>query len=84
MTEKKMKRVILIAALAAGSLGAMAQTKAVTVESPIVSEKDFVWYTEQKEAWKEVTRKNPKDELRQHFPPGHRRDGGRHPRQLHL
>ena len=62
MTEKKMKRVILIAALAAGSLGAMAQTKAVTVESPIVSEKDFVWYTEQKEAWKEVTRKNPKDE----------------------
>jgi hypothetical protein len=40
----------------------VAQTKTVRVESPIVSEKDFVWYVEQKEAWKEATQRNPKDE----------------------
>ena len=44
------------------ALGMQAQTKAVRVESPIVSEKDFVWYVEQKEAWKEETQKNPQDE----------------------
>lgn len=44
------------------SIGAMAQTKAVRVESPIVSEKDFVWYTEQKEAWKAETQKDPTNE----------------------
>jgi hypothetical protein len=43
-------------------MSAMAQTKAVRVESPIVSEKDFVWYTEQKEAWKAETQKNPTNE----------------------
>jgi hypothetical protein len=41
---------------------AMAQTKAVKVESPIVTEKDFVWYVEQKEAWKALTQKDPTDE----------------------
>jgi hypothetical protein len=40
----------------------LAQTKAVRVESPLVSEKDFVWYTEQKEAWKAETEKNPQNE----------------------
>ena len=49
-------------ALMALSMSAMAQTKAVRVESPIVSEKDFVWYTEQKEAWKAETQKNPTNE----------------------
>ena len=49
-------------ALMALSIGAMAQTKAVRVESPIVSEKDFVWYTEQKEAWKAETQKDPTNE----------------------
>lgn len=43
-------------------LGAMAQTKAIKVESPIVTEKDFAWYVEQKEAWKALTEKNPQDE----------------------
>ncbi len=57
-----MKRITLIATLAALTLGLVAQTKPVRVESPIVSEKDFVWYTEQKEAWKEATQRNPKDE----------------------
>ena len=38
------------------------QAKAVRVESPIVSEKDFVWYVEQKEAWKALTQQNPTDE----------------------
>lgn len=32
------------------------------IESPIVSEKDFVWYVKQKEAWKEETQKNPQNE----------------------
>ena len=49
-------------ALIALSMGAIAQTKAVRIESPIVSEKDFVWYTEQKEAWKTLTQKDPTNE----------------------
>lgn len=32
------------------------------IESPIVTEKDFVWYTEQKEAWRAATERNPQDE----------------------
>jgi hypothetical protein len=44
------------------NMGAIAQTKAVRIESPIVSEKDFVWYTEQKEAWKTETQKDPTNE----------------------
>ena len=57
-----MKRTILIAALAVQSLGIAAQTKAVHVDSPIVSEKDFVWYVEQKDAWRAETQKDPQDE----------------------
>jgi hypothetical protein len=59
-----MKRKTVLAALAALMMSAsmMAQTKAVKVESPIVSEKDFVWYTEQKEAWKAETQQNPQNE----------------------
>lgn len=59
-----MKRKRIFAALAALMMSTtmMAQTKAVKVESPIVSEKDFVWYTEQKEAWKAETKKNPQNE----------------------
>lgn len=49
-------------ALVTLSIGAIAQTKAVRIESPIVSEKDFVWYTEQKEAWKALTQKDPTNE----------------------
>ena len=49
-------------ALMALSIGAIAQTKAVRIESPIVSEKDFVWYTEQKEAWKALTQKDTTNE----------------------
>jgi len=48
-------------ALLALSVGVMAQ-KAVRVESPIVTEKDFVWYVEQKNAWAEATQRNPHDE----------------------
>lgn len=44
------------------TLGAMAQTKAIKVESPIITEKDYVWYVEQKNAWKEVTQQHPQDE----------------------
>ena len=57
-----MKRVILGIWLLMLSLSGMAQTNAMKVESPIVTEKDFVWYVEQKEAWKAQTQKNPKDE----------------------
>ena len=57
-----MKRVFVCIALVTLSIGAIAQTKAVKIESPIVSEKDFVWYTEQKEAWKALTQKNPTNE----------------------
>ena len=57
-----MKRLLLIAVLAVQGFGIMAQTKAVRVESPIVTEKDFVWYVEQKEAWEAETKKNPQNE----------------------
>ena len=59
-----MKRKTVLMALVAMMMNAVAvaQTKAVKVESPIVTEKDFVWYVEQKEAWKAQTQKNPKDE----------------------
>ena len=57
-----MKRVFVCIALMALSIGAIAQTKAVRIESPIVSEKDFVWDTEQKEAWKALTQKDPTNE----------------------
>ena len=60
--QEKMKRVLVIASLALLGLGAMAQTKTIKVESPIVTEKDFVWYVEQKEAWKALTEKSPQDE----------------------
>ena len=42
--------------------GAWAQVKAVRVESPLVTEKDFVWYVEQKEAWKKAAADNPANE----------------------
>ena len=44
------------------SMSVIAQTKTVRIESPIVSEKDFVWYTEQKEAWKALAQKDPTNE----------------------
>jgi len=59
---EEMKRVFVCMALVALSMGAIAQTKVARIESPIVSEKDFVWYTEQKEAWKALTQKDPTNE----------------------
>ena len=58
----KKKTAMVCMAVLFFTLGATAQTKAVKVESPIVTEKDFVWYVEQKNAWKEVTRQHPQDE----------------------
>ncbi len=57
-----MKRLLLMTALAVQSLGIAAQVKTLRVESPLVSEKDFVWYVEQKEAWKAATQKDPANE----------------------
>lgn len=58
---KKEKAILSIIALVF-TMNVMAQTKAVRVESPIVTEKDFVWYVEQKEAWKTLTQKDPTNE----------------------
>jgi len=59
----KLKRVIVALVAVTMSATAVAQAiKATRVESPIVSEKDFVWYTEQKEAWKAETQQNPQNE----------------------
>lgn len=56
---KEMKRTAMILMC----LGAMLTTTAQElIESPIVSEKDYVWYVKQKEAWKEETQKNPQNE----------------------
>lgn len=49
-------------ALLTFAIGMMAQTRPARVESPIVTEKDFVWYVEQKNAWREATQRNPQDE----------------------
>ena len=56
------KRLLVCLAGLAFALGMAAQGKAVKVESPIVSEKDFVWYVEQKELWKAETQKDPTNE----------------------
>ena len=56
-----MKRLLLTTALAVQVLGIMAQ-KAERVESPIVSEKDSSWYTEQRDLWRTRTQKDPRDE----------------------
>jgi phosphoribosylglycinamide formyltransferase-1 len=40
----------------------MAQVKPTRVESPIVMEKDFVWYVEQKNEWRDITQKEPQNE----------------------
>ena len=57
------KRVITLCLTSlAFALGAVAQTQAVRVESPLVTEKDFVWYTEQKEAWRALTQKDSQNE----------------------
>lgn len=53
---------ILLAAFVALSLHISAQQQAVRVESPIVTEKDFVWYVNQKDAWKHITEKDPSNE----------------------
>ena len=59
----KRKRVLMFLVAAMTTIAAVAQTgKPAKVESPLVSEKDFVWYSEQKEAWKAQTQKNPQDE----------------------
>ena len=44
------------------AMGLAAQTKAVRVESPIVTEKDFVWYVEQRNAWKKRIDHDAQDE----------------------
>ena len=51
-----------IMAAVAMSLSLTAQTKPVKIQSPVVSEKDFLWYTEQRKAWKEAAERNPQDE----------------------
>lgn len=56
------KKTFVTIGLMACTLAATAQTKAVRVESPIVTEKDFVWYVEQKEAWRDITLQRPDDE----------------------
>ena len=58
---RKRMTITCIAALAF-TLAATAQVKPVRVESPIVTEKDFVWYVGQKEAWKDVTQKDSQNE----------------------
>ena len=55
-------RFLLSLAAMACAVVASAQTKATKIESPIVSEKDFVWYVEQKEAWKAETQKDATSE----------------------
>lgn len=58
--KRKKVYVALVAVIMTAT--AVAQTRPMRVESPIVSEKDFVWYTEQKEAWKAETQKDPTNE----------------------
>jgi hypothetical protein len=50
---KEMKRTAMILMCLGAMLTATAQE---LIESPIVSEKDYVWYVKQKEAWKEISK----------------------------
>jgi len=54
-----MKRTAFFLFALAATMTATAQEQ---IESPIVSEKDFVWYSNQKSAWQEAVRRNPNDE----------------------
>ena len=58
----KKQRIFTTLAGLAFCIGMMAQVKAARVESPIVTEKDFVWYVEQKNAWRDITQKEPQNE----------------------
>lgn len=58
----KVKRAFVLIAALTIACSLSAQTKAARIESPIVSEKDFVWYVEQKEAWKVLTQKDKTNE----------------------
>ena len=62
MEKMKRKKVYVALVAVIMTATAVAQTRPMRVESPIVSEKDFVWYTEQKEAWKAETQKDPTNE----------------------
>jgi hypothetical protein len=58
----KVKRTFMLIAALTIACSLSAQTKAARIESPIVSEKDFVWYVEQRGVWKEAVQQNPNDE----------------------
>ena len=61
--EMKQKRICIALVAVMISITTSGQNvKTMKVESPIVSEKDFVWYVEQKEAWKKETQQNPQNE----------------------
>ena len=59
-----MKKYRILTALAglAFCIGMKAQVKAVRVESPIVTEKDSSWYVEQKDAWRNIAQREPRNE----------------------
>ena len=57
-----MKKTFFSLIFLATALGLMAQNKPAKVESPLVTEKDFVWYVEQTAAWKDVVSRQPQDE----------------------
>ena len=57
-----MKRIFLLAALAITVLRASGQTKAEEIQSPIISEQDSVYYSQQTDLWRDIAISNPKDE----------------------
>ena len=57
-----MRRIFVCLVCLSFAFELMAQTKVVRMESPIVTEKNFVWYVEQTAAWKDVVRQHPQDE----------------------
>lgn len=57
-----MKRIFILAALAITVMHASGQTKAEEIQSPIISEQDSVYYSQQTGLWRDITRSNPKDE----------------------
>lgn len=58
----KMRKIILLVALAMMALHISGQTKAEGIKSPIISEQDSVYYSIQTELWRDIVHANPKDE----------------------
>lgn len=58
-----MRKIILSLTFAMMAMQGNAQTKAENIQSPIISEQDSAYYSQQTELWREIAHRNPNDEM---------------------